>query len=127
MTIVVRIVQGLLILTGLAACVIAAVMAGMTHDDADARCYMTEVQDGTGGYSDVPSPGCGTMAVYQTEAISAAAVGLSGIGIMVGAAAMNGMASPRPKQVAQPAPYGGYGPPTGPQPYPQGPYGPPNA
>ncbi|MGW5050544.1 hypothetical protein [Actinokineospora sp. NPDC004072] len=129
MSIVVRIVQALLILAGLVACAIAVAFAVETFDDVDARCYLTEVQDPAGGgYRDVPSPGCGTVAVLQTQAISAAAVGLVGIGAMVGAAALNGMVQPRPRQAAQPAPAPyGYGPPSGPQPYPPGPYGPPTA
>lgn len=120
MTIVVRIAQTLLILAGLAACVTAVVLAGMAHDDVSGRCYMIEVQGST---DRVPHPGCGTVSVFQTEAISAAAVGLAGIGVMIGAVALNGMASPSGPKPPKPAPYAygpppfpPQGPPTGPQP-----------
>lgn len=111
MTIVVRIAQTLLILAGLAACVTAVVLAGMAHDDVSGRCYMVEVQ---GSNDRVPHPGCGTVSVFQTEAISAAAVGLAGIGVMIGAVALNGVAAPRGAKPPKPAPHA-YGPPFPPQ------------
>lgn len=132
MTIVVRVLQGLLILAGLVACVTAVSMAGTVYDDVDGHCYMREVPQSN---DEVPAPECAIVSVHQAQAISAGAIGLAGIGAMIGAVAMNGMA-PRgaAKRPAQASPYGGYGPPPGPpQPYAQGPhpgpqppYGPPS-
>ncbi|MGX7825680.1 hypothetical protein ACTG9Q_11365 [Actinokineospora sp. 24-640] len=140
MTIAVRVFQGLLILAGLVACVTAVSLAGAVHDDADAHCYMREVQymrEAQRSDDEVPAPACAIVSVHQTQAISAGAIGLAGIGVMIGAVAMNGMAprgaasgpAKRPIQ-SSPSPYSGYGPPPGPpQPYAQGPqppYGPPS-
>ncbi|GAA4419744.1 hypothetical protein ACFQV2_01715 [Actinokineospora soli] len=113
MTIVVRIIQGLLILAGLVACVVAVVLAGEAHDDVDARCYMVTVSNSN---DKAPDPGCATVGVFQTKAIAGAAVGFSGIGLMIGAAAMGSMARPAGPKAPKPAPYA-YGPPPG-GPYP---------
>ena len=119
MTIVVRIIQGLLIAAGLTACIIGAVLAAEAHDDVDGRCYMTTV---SGSNDQTPSVGCGTVGVFQTQAISGAAIGFVGLGLMVGAAAMNGMVRQSGPQAPKPSPYAAYGPPPGQYPPPQGPH-----
>jgi hypothetical protein len=111
MTVVVRVFQGLLVVAGLVACISAVIMAGIAHDDAGGRCYLVSVEGSA--TEKVPGPGCGTMAVYQVEAISAAAVGFAGIGVMIGAVAVGRMApragrTPRAAVAAH-----GYGPPPG--------------
>ena len=121
MTVVVRILQGLLVLAGLIACVSSASMAIIAYDDVSGRCYMRDAPEDD-SLDKVPSAGCPTVSVFQVEAIGAAAVGFAGIGVMIGAVAVGRMAPRRdgaPKPAAAPH---GYGPPPGPQHQPSGPF-----
>ncbi|MFC5286813.1 hypothetical protein ACFPM7_07100 [Actinokineospora guangxiensis] len=120
MTIVVRVLQALLLLAGLAAGIAAVTVGGMAGDRVGGVCYMRESPDPS-SLEKVPSAGCATVGVYQAEAVSAVAIALAGIGAMVGAVAVGRMA---PARAAAPRPGAaphGYGPPL-PQHQPGGPF-----
>ena len=113
MTIVVRVLQALLLLAGLAAGIAAVTVGGMAGDRVGGVCYMRDNPDPS-ALEKVPSAGCATVGVYEAEAVSAVAIALAGVGAMVGAVAVGRMAPARaaaPRQAAAAAP--GYGPPPG--------------